>query len=233
MEALDLSRLPFPKSSREIEELFYSRYDELIRVVCPDYDEMLDRLVEHIPAGTRSLLDLGCGTGNLLDLAAQRLPGLERLVGVDFSDEVLERALWKLSRLGTRLELINLDIRVDDLPVIPVRTSALTLHNLPPAVQMTLYVKILQGASCFLHYDLIRGSTGEQEAERWRYLKWWMTQQGVPAPLQSLACRHMLEDDQPLTIEQHRRLCESAGMSFKVLCHSPGFVLFRADRRPS
>jgi hypothetical protein len=60
-----------------------------------------------------------------------------------------------------------------------------------------------------------------------------MTQQGLPAPLQALACRHMQQEDHPLTIEQHRRLCESAGMSFQILNQSPGFVLFKAERRAS
>lgn len=231
MKVLARTQLPTAVGNQNLEEVFYARYDEFIRVLCPDYDENLDLMVANVPAGTESLLDVGCGTGNLLSRLAVRCPDLKRMVGVDFSDRVLDRAREKLTAIASRLELVKLDICRDELPDASVCTSALTLHNIEPAVQMTIYLKILQKTQCLIHYDLIRGATREEENEKWKYLQWWMTEQQVPREIQSLALKHMREEDYPLTIEQHQRLCDAAGMSFQILRASPGFILFKAERR--
>ena len=54
------------------------------------------------PARLASMLDLGCGTGNLLAAAADRFPGA-RLVGIDPSTALLAQARSRLERKGVEL----------------------------------------------------------------------------------------------------------------------------------
>ena len=45
-------------------------YDSLIRRAVPRYDEMTARLLDYLPPSATSILELGCGTGNLTMLSA-------------------------------------------------------------------------------------------------------------------------------------------------------------------
>ena len=74
------------------------------------YDQVLDAVVEEVePVPSLSLLDLGTGTGNL---AARFLPFDCSITGVDFSQEMLDRA----AQLLPDAELIRADIR-EPLPL--------------------------------------------------------------------------------------------------------------------
>jgi ubiquinone/menaquinone biosynthesis C-methylase UbiE len=69
-------------------------YDGLLSTI--PYQRLLDRVVAGIPAGAHTLLDAGCGTGNLLQAIQRRHPTLA-LHGLDFSEAMLRRANAKLS----------------------------------------------------------------------------------------------------------------------------------------
>ncbi|MDX1799223.1 MAG: class I SAM-dependent methyltransferase, partial [Candidatus Lokiarchaeia archaeon] len=78
------------------------------------------------------LVDLGCGSGNLLVLISKKYPTLE-LIGVDISSEILELA--KLKTQGNELT-DNVDFRVggaDSLPFLDNSVdfiiSSLSLHH--------------------------------------------------------------------------------------------------------
>jgi len=65
--------------------------------------QRLDEAVTVIVAsGARSVVDLGCGDGDLLCRLAV-LPGIERLAGIDVSVEALARLRARLSKLGTEM----------------------------------------------------------------------------------------------------------------------------------
>jgi demethylmenaquinone methyltransferase/2-methoxy-6-polyprenyl-1,4-benzoquinol methylase len=68
------------------------------------------------PRGT--LVDFCCGTGDFLDLAARRLGANWRLVGLDFSSQMLAIARSRLSRLGEdgRIELRLCNVEFSGLP---------------------------------------------------------------------------------------------------------------------
>ena len=55
----------------------------------PDYVERRDRVCEMLPGDVTSILDVGCGTGDVADHIASRKPGL-RVVGVDPSMSALK-----------------------------------------------------------------------------------------------------------------------------------------------
>jgi len=74
-------------------------YDLLIRLTLPERRFKM-RLIEsaYIAPGDE-VLDVGCGTGTLLILAANRAPGA-KLTGVDADERVLRRARQKIARAG-------------------------------------------------------------------------------------------------------------------------------------
>jgi ubiquinone/menaquinone biosynthesis C-methylase UbiE len=91
---------------------------------------ILSELKKYNPEG--KLVDLGCGSGNLLVLISKKYPNLE-LIGVDISSEILELAKLKTQEN----ELIdNVDFRVggaDNLPFpdnsVDFIISSLSLHH--------------------------------------------------------------------------------------------------------
>jgi len=88
---------------------WYSRsYDGLLDLV--PYQRLLDLVVERLAAseGAR-VVDLGCGTGNLLGRLAGVAGPSAQLVGVDASAEMLARARPKLAPVD-RAELVTADV---------------------------------------------------------------------------------------------------------------------------
>lgn len=73
-----------------------SGYDVLTRL--PSYNVLISEIVSHIK-DCESVADLGCGTGNIIKLLVEENPGIERIVGVDYSPEMLEIAKKKLIRV--------------------------------------------------------------------------------------------------------------------------------------
>jgi SAM-dependent methyltransferase len=75
-------------------------YDARIRTFIPDYEEMLDVAASAVPARTRTIVDLGTGTGALAARCLVRAPHA-RLVGIDGDPEILKVAARRLRGHGT------------------------------------------------------------------------------------------------------------------------------------
>ncbi len=74
---------------------WYARcYDGLLDTI--PYQRLVRQAAECVPVGAATLLDAGCGTGNLL-AAIRRRQGKIALHGIDFSDAMLRRARCKLT----------------------------------------------------------------------------------------------------------------------------------------
>jgi ubiquinone/menaquinone biosynthesis C-methylase UbiE len=85
------------------------------------------------------LLDIGCGTGRLLDAAKQTWPRLPA-VGIDLSEAYITEARRHLRRWGW------LDLAVANGEAIPLRdesqdavTSIFMMHELPPKVRRAIF----------------------------------------------------------------------------------------------
>jgi SAM-dependent methyltransferase len=99
-----------------------------------EQQEILLSLLAATPIGDGAVLDLGVGSGLVAEAVLDRLPDAH-LVGVDFSEAMLEPARRRLARFGSRATLLHGDLAVLaqlDLPPLPYRAafSVQTMHHL-------------------------------------------------------------------------------------------------------
>lgn len=128
--ALDFERLEAIKRDRAITAAEYFRKNaeqwDKIRSLYVDELEVERALLDLLPArGIQDLLDLGTGTGRILELVADRV---ERAVGVDLSREMLAIARANLERAPRR----NLQVRQGDMYQLPwpaASFDAVTVHQ--------------------------------------------------------------------------------------------------------
>ena len=100
------------------------RWDELRALHVADR-EIERALAHHLPVGARRLLDIGTGTGRLLEVLA---PKVEQAIGVDQSREMLALARANLAKAG----IDNADIRQGDMYALPFEADGfdvVTIHH--------------------------------------------------------------------------------------------------------
>jgi len=116
--ALDRERLGQISSARAESAAAYFRANAAqwgkIRSLYVDESEVERALLDLVPANeTRELLDIGTGTGRMLEILA---PRAEHAVGIDASREMLTIARVNLERVGLR----NCSIRHGDMYQLPL-----------------------------------------------------------------------------------------------------------------
>jgi cyclopropane fatty-acyl-phospholipid synthase-like methyltransferase len=122
--------------------------------------ELLVSLVRETVNPVRRVLDLGCGTGSLMQPFLEAFPDAE-VYGIDFDPVLLPLAQERLRPHGTRTQLILADLRTDgwreQVPAsVDAIISATALHWLTETESATLYrqlPKILRVGSIFLNAD--------------------------------------------------------------------------------
>lgn len=129
LQSLDRKRLDEIKAERAREAEAYfrrnaERWSEIraLHADLGDVDEALRRLIERAPIG--ELLDIGTGTGRVLELASADVGSA---IGIDQSRDMLTVARANLDRAGLR----NCQVRQADMYQLPFeadRFDAVTLH---------------------------------------------------------------------------------------------------------
>jgi tRNA (cmo5U34)-methyltransferase len=102
-----------------------AEYDARIRTFIPDYDEMLDVAAAALPRQTRTIVDLGTGTGALSRRCLDRLPRA-RFVLIDADSDVLAIAG---RRLAGRATLVAGSFTRVAIPACDAVVSSLALHH--------------------------------------------------------------------------------------------------------
>jgi ArsR family transcriptional regulator len=127
--ALDFERLEAIKRSRAITAAEYFRKNaeqwDKIRSLYVDEQEVERALLDLLPARIQDLLDIGTGTGRILELVADRV---ERAVGIDLSREMLAIARANLERAPRR----NIQVRHGDMYQLPwpgASFDVVTIHR--------------------------------------------------------------------------------------------------------
>jgi len=99
-----------------------------------EQQEILLALLRDARVGERVVLDLGIGSGLVAEAVLDALPEAS-LVGVDFSEAMLERARARLERFGQRVRLVRHDLAAIGTLALPderyaAAFSVQTLHHL-------------------------------------------------------------------------------------------------------
>jgi len=100
-------------------------YDARIRTFIPDYEEMLDVAAAAIPAPTRTILDLGIGTGALSARCLASAPAA-RVVGIDVDPAIVALAA---KRLRDRAAFATGSFLRAPLPRCDAAVASFSLHH--------------------------------------------------------------------------------------------------------
>lgn len=116
-----------------------TEYDSRIRTFIPRYEEMLDVAAAAIPPRTRTIVDLGIGTGALSSRCLASAPNA-RTVGIDVDPEILALAR---RRLGTRASFVTGSFLRAPLPACDAVVASFALHHVRTrAAKAALYRRI-------------------------------------------------------------------------------------------
>lgn len=153
-------------------------YTETIKRSFPRYPEMLWALVDYLPAGRSfgSVLDLGCGTGNLSMVIHDTLPEASLHV-VDISQDSLDICRSRLEECGgpvfDREDFGSVEYGKGSFDLV---VSSIAIHHLDSRAKQSLFRRIYEwltddGVLCFA--DQCAGATNELNArhmENWKQL---------------------------------------------------------------
>lgn len=198
-------------------------YDSLIRRAVPRYEEMTQRLLEYLPERTGSVLELGCGTGNLSLRLAAKYPDA-RLILVDASPEMIDVTRTRLTQIhpdGSKQATFRVmkfeEVTAKNGP-FDVITSCISLHHVKD--KATLYQRLFEAllpGGTFRFADQMAGVPGPGPGTCNGDINWrkWLEFCRLPghcteAEVQSLV-DHAAAHDHYTPVAEHIHLMEAAG----------------------
>lgn len=202
---------------------FYSNYDIIIPKVCPNYYLALNLGASAIPKNVKSVCDLGIGTGNFSFAVRERIPGVV-IYGRDLQPELLEIAQSKLPDAILECK----DAFSSPLPDAEYFISSLMFHHLDSDEREDKLVKIARAGRGLVNFDLalFEGKTKGDLLES--SLDFARSSFG-PEDLEKMATE-ISENDNPMELEEHRRIFESAGFKFGLLYKRFPHVVYSVNR---
>jgi ubiquinone/menaquinone biosynthesis C-methylase UbiE len=150
---------------QQIFNLWAPAYDSLWTTVF--YQAVHQRLLEYVELPDRAnILDIGCGTGKLLDRLATEYPKL-RGTGLDFSDRMLEQARQR-NRYGDRLSFVRGEVSAlpfEDKQFDAAFCTISFLHYPDPEAVLAEVERVLRrrGRFYLADYTLPRCLTGSRK----------------------------------------------------------------------
>jgi len=206
----EVFREPQPLTDFEFGEKVASVFDDMLDRSVPFYQEiqrMIAEMATDFATAGSNVYDLGCSTGNtLLNLDAAAGESV-KLIGVDYSEDMLKRCRQKLADSGFKHkhELIcadlNRGIHIENASMV---VMVLTLQFVRPLYRDTLTKSILQGLNengCLI---LVEKVLGEDSVFNRLFIKYYY----------DLKKRHGYNE---LEIAQKREALENVLVPYKLL----------------
>lgn len=206
-----------------------TEYDTRIRSFIPDYEEMLEVAAGAIPAGSRTIVDLGTGTGALAERCLRRAPRA-RLVGIDADAQILEMAK---RRLGSRARLQGGNFTQTPLPACDAVVASFALHHIGTrGGKAKLYRRIraaLRPKGVFISVDCQPAADralAKEQHELWKaHLRSSYSRKEAAALLASWA-----KEDTYVPLETELGLLKKSGLAAEVLWRKGAFAVLLALR---
>jgi len=177
----------------EIFDRWADDYEMAIRKKIPQYDELQKvffNLLDFRKGEEIDVLNLGIGSGENARIFLQRYPNA-RLVGIDVSNKMIQKARLKLADLASRVKLIQSDFRT--MPLLnkfDFAYSILAIHHLSAQDKQKLLKGIwslLKPCGSFLLLDVVKGST-EELTRRYINLTFPFDSKDTPSSLTEHLC---------------------------------------------
>lgn len=206
-------------------------YDESILRAIPPYVELLEALIQFTmlpPNQPLSILELGCGTGNVSRLLLKTFPAA-RLTLVDLSGDMLAQAKKKLSPLfasqidapGTYLEkgFMDLEFKSEQFDLI---VASCSLHHLLDDEKHLLYQRMyhwLRHKGRFVCADAVLSLPLEPAYELNLQRGYqWSRENGAPEEAIVLWQEHAHKFDHYVSLHQHFQWLQEMGFQ-AIDCH--------------
>jgi ubiquinone/menaquinone biosynthesis C-methylase UbiE len=194
-------------------------YDSLIRRAVPRYDEMTARLIDYLPRESRSILELGCGTGNLSLLLARNFPNAS-LTLVDGSPDMIALTRSRIGNSGLSAnEPTYVAAQFEELALpessFELVVSSISLHHVADKAHLYRKIRTLLragGSLCFA--DQIRGEPESNHQINWERWLDYCREPGncTPEEIQSLL-DHAAAHDHYVPLTQHVSMLSDAGFA--------------------
>jgi len=208
--------------------VFYEDYDQVIRLVCPDYDYCLNLIAENIPVKAGSVLDLGSGTGNLALSILKHHPKV-RIYGIELQKRLVELARKKLA--GYNASFVEGDILSFDWPSADCVVSSLALHHLSHVDKRKVFTRIRRTSHSFIYFDRVKGADEKEEEENLAYLLGYMKKRGFSEEMLAEAREEMAAKDNPLTKKALNSLLDSLRFRYRILYLNHGLAVYHCTRK--
>lgn len=192
----------------KMNEFFTARvdgYDEHMLNEVDGCREAYGEMSRLVPENTKSLLDLGCGTGLELEAIFKRFPDIS-VTGIDLTKAMLDKLEDKYR--GKNITLIQGDYFRTDLGQNRFDTaiSFQTMHHFSHEMKIGLYRKIcdsLKSGGVYIECDYMVETQAEEE--------YWYAENARIRREQNIPENEFYHYDTPCTIENQIKMFKAAG----------------------
>ena len=200
--------------TKEVFDATASTYDRDRSLLIPGCDTFYRWAIDLIPAGAKTILDLGAGSGLLSTLIRNRFPHAHIHL-LDFSAPMLSLASHRLGN-DPHITYQRADYVKEPLPEkLCAIVSSLSIHHLDDADKRTIFKKAhaaLKPNGVFINAEQIAGPTPELDE---RYKALWLRQvreAGATEP-QIAASLFRQQEDRCATVADQLRWLREAGFA--------------------
>ena len=204
-------------------EKFYSEYDAVAPKIFKNYYNFFDIGSKAIPKDTKSISDLGIGSGNFSNSVKKRLPNV-KIYGVDMNEDFLKIAKEKIPDLI----VYKKDIFSETLPEVDYVISSFTMHHVDSESRNEKLLRVVNSAKKgFINFDvtLFNGHTIDDVVSE---VKSFVVKSFPDKISLSNLEYEIRQNDNPAPLEEDRKFFESLGMKFNVLAKESPYVVYSA-----
>ncbi|MDA3815681.1 MAG: class I SAM-dependent methyltransferase [Patescibacteria group bacterium] len=208
-----------------METKLYNNYDELVVKCLPEYYFLLEIVAQAI-GDVESIVDLGCGTGNLARAIFQALPSIE-IKGIDISEEFLMIAKNKNADyrfLPFLADILNYNFGQYKQECI---VSSFTIHHFKDSEKQALFKNIsqaLKSDGIFINCDMVEPEENYQLAVDDFLSR--MRLKGLSKEFVEAEKREMAERDRPAKLSNQKRWLKKIGFQFELLYDDGLFAIY-------